>query len=477
MTSTKNYKKTDVLIIGSGPAGIGAAIGAAKKHKKVTVLEAGRVYKKRFCPVDVQRNCRGCGKICNVISGFGGCIHYGDGAKLSKFPSGRRLFNLIGEDISKQLSDKAIDIMFNNIDISKLEFKNLIHQDLPFLMKDYSVAKMTETMVRTLVENMYDLILSHDLIDMEFEHRVIKIEPIDGFFEVVALNKKKTEMVYRAEKVVVAVGRYGQNWWRQELRRLNLIHKTPSPSVGLRFECPQTYLSQASKLHRDFKTTVIKDDIKIKTFCFCAGTGGGQIKFTDYGDYTLLDGHVTPDANLPTANFALLAQLKDHRNEPRNYAWIEDNLISPYKSLRSDRPGKPVIQWYSDFKQKIITCKNFNDFYQLTGYRPSLSDYSFSNLATILPEKIHTAFCAVFEDLLHFFASLDSSFTFHEAVNKFSVIGLELESLWDELSVSPNMETSQPNLYACGDCAGIAQGILQSFVSGLATTHTSQRLT
>jgi uncharacterized FAD-dependent dehydrogenase len=33
------------------------------------------------------------------------------------------------------------------------------------------------------------------------------------------------------------------------------------------------------------------------------------------------------------------------------------------------------------------------------------------------------------------------------------------------------MQTSIPGLYACGDCAGIAQGILQAAVSGLAAAQ------
>jgi uncharacterized FAD-dependent dehydrogenase len=138
----------------------------------------------------------------------------------------------------------------------------------------------------------------------------------------------------------VAVGRYGRKWWRQTLRSLGAVHRSPTASVGVRFEMPSRYTQTLSTIHSDFKATIRVGANKIKTFCFCAGPGGGQIKFTDYGDYTLLDGHVTPQRGFEASNFALLAQLFDEQGASVDEHWIEQHIIGPYKALRTDRPTR-----------------------------------------------------------------------------------------------------------------------------------------
>lgn len=206
--------------------------------------------------------------------------------------------------------------------------------------------------------------------------------------------------------------------------------------------------------------------MKVKTFCFCAGPGGGRIKFTDYGDHTLLDGHVIPEAGASaTGNFALLAQLRDQTGRPRDATWVDDHLLAPYRTLRSDRPGKPVLQWYPDFRTRQLTCTDLAEFTQRAGYAPSLRDYQMADLAGILPADVHAALCTVFEELMGAFTGW--SLADHQA-RHVGVIGLELENLWDELALSDGMETSLPGLYAAGDCTGLAQGILQAAVAGLA---------
>src|ERR1051326_4015499 len=94
----------DVLVIGAGPGGIAAADLLSGSGARVLLVDAGRPYQRRACPVDMGRSCHGCRNVCNVISGFGGSIHFGDGVKLSRFPSGRRLAELLGEGGAERLS-------------------------------------------------------------------------------------------------------------------------------------------------------------------------------------------------------------------------------------------------------------------------------------------------------------------------------------------------------------------------------------
>ncbi|WP_156370607.1 hypothetical protein [Nocardia arizonensis] len=290
---------------------------------------------------------------------------------------------------------------------------------------------------------------------------------------VAATRERRGEHVVRAGSVVVAVGRRGRSWWHRQIRALGLDFVPPTPSVGVRFEGPAQLLSGGALVHEDYKTTLVRDGVKIKTFCYCAGRsgGGGRIKFTDYATdgYTLLDGHVIAELGDETAvaNFALLAQLRDEAGRPWDRARIDVELLAPYRRLRTDRPGKPVLQWFPDFVDRRVTCASLTDFTHRSGVRPSVADYQMANLAAILPDRVHSGLVAAFGELADFFTGT----TVADYGHQIGVIGLELENTWDELALTPDLETTAPGLYAVGDCSGLAQGIVQAAVGGLAAAE------
>ncbi|WP_030458509.1 FAD-dependent monooxygenase [Kitasatospora sp. NRRL B-11411] len=456
----------DTLVIGAGPAGLVAADRLAENGTRVLLVDAGRPYQRRACPVDLMRTCNGCKGICNVISGFGGSIHYGDGVKLSQFPSGRRLAELLGTERADALADQAVRRLCGT---EQPVFRGAVPTTGPFKIKDYPVASLSADQVRALIERLHSRITAAPNTELRMQTQITSLHPLGQGWRAETAGQAGTSETVHASSVVVAVGRRGQRWWQQALRRLELSHWAPAPSVGVRFEAPTALLRRGSDIHEDFKTTIVTNGVKIKTFCYCVGPGGGRIKFTDYGDHTLLDGHVIPEAKTgSTANFALLAQLRAPDGAPRTTAWVEENLLVPYRKLRTDRPGKPVLQWYPDFRSRSLACTGLEQFAELSGFRPSLRDYQVADLAGILPQDIHTALCDAFEDLMTYFNGTHLS---GHAAAQVAVIGLELENLWDELSLTDSLETTAPGLYAAGDCTGLAQGILQAAVGGLAAAE------
>jgi len=455
----------DVAVLGAGPAGIAAALRLADEGLSVRMVESGRTFAHRPCPVDHGRRCYGCGGICNVISGFGGSVHYGDGVKLSKFPSGRRLQELLGPEAAQRLMVDALDLL----GARDATFLGLA-ADNAGRYKDYPVASLSSVEVARVVERLHARVAAAKGVRLDLRTAAREIRPNGAGFAIELEPTPGAEAgVMHARRLVVAVGRRGQRWWRGQVRRLGLRHTLPVPSVGVRFECPLGFLAPATAIHPDLKITLVRAGVKVKTFCLCAGSGGGRVKFTDYGDHTLLDGHVVEELGGTVGNIALLAQLRDEQGAPRNQDWIERHLLQPYRGLRADRPGKPVLQWYPDFRAGTVTCGDVAAFTRRSGVRPSAADVQVANLASVLGADVHTALCSAFEELL---ASLQPSPRSHPAgLERVGVLGLELESLWDELALTSGMESSLPGLYACGDCAGLAQGILQAAVSGLAAAE------
>ena len=79
-----NVKQYDVIIIGTGPAGIFAALEMADTGLKVLMLEKGRDISARACPIHTQgTKCLNC-KPCGILCGWGGAGAYSDG-KLTLF--------------------------------------------------------------------------------------------------------------------------------------------------------------------------------------------------------------------------------------------------------------------------------------------------------------------------------------------------------------------------------------------------------
>ena len=72
--------KTDILIVGAGPAGIFTAIELLKRgdKRKITVVEKGEAIENRICPKNKTGLCAG-SQNCSITKGFSGAGAFSDG--------------------------------------------------------------------------------------------------------------------------------------------------------------------------------------------------------------------------------------------------------------------------------------------------------------------------------------------------------------------------------------------------------------
>lgn len=445
-------KRYDVAIVGAGPCGIACAIELGKKNKKVLLLDEGNDYFSRFCNVDSGGECKDCTE-CNVISGFGGCVHYGDSVKLSYYPSGRALYNKLGKEKYFEVLQRACGYWGVDMD------KDFIKPELEdakgrFEIKNYPVCTMDSLRVKKVIEKWRDIIRRTSSVDLLVGKEMIEIRQNSSEFEIYTLDRQ----IYLTKRVVMAVGRGGMLWLKKNLQTLGVKTNTPISSIGLRFELPKEYMRKLGKMHPDLKIRKELNHQKYKTFCFCAGEHGGRIKFINYGRYVLLDGHILTDRDQDNAmgNFALLTQISLPVTSGLTYTEYIDLLLEKYIGMNK---GKPVCQSFLDFKNKRSVDNNKFDNAVNVGKIP------YKEVHKLLGETVD-AFCCVAEEIFHYILE-GNDVDYEEFLQQVKVIALELEGLWEKVETNDDFETTCKNLYIGGDCGGETQGIMQATMMGI----------
>ena len=104
-----NTMKTDILIIGAGPAGIFTALELLRRGYKghITMVEKGHRVEKRHCPKTETGKCMNCKPYCHITTGFSGAGAFSDGKLSLSYEVGGDLPTLVGEELAQQTIDYA----------------------------------------------------------------------------------------------------------------------------------------------------------------------------------------------------------------------------------------------------------------------------------------------------------------------------------------------------------------------------------
>jgi len=451
-----------ICVIGAGPAGLSFAktISNSKDNIKVDIVELGRNLPSRICPVDLNKKCNGCNGVCNVISGLGGSIHFGDSIKLSGFPAGRRLKTLLGEDY-RALEEQALGFFgcsstrFLIPESDKFEDQNI---------RPYPVLEVSqEFLASRLIKIRSDLTNKCALYSRTKVHSVEKLNK--GFR---VFKSRGTEKYYKDYEIVVfATGRAGFSSTTKMLEGLGVRSAPPKISIGIRLELPAQFLRPMYKAHADFKFTTTYEGRKVKSFCFSSNDlWGGRLKFCHYQDQfafpvVFLDGHSTVSDNLTASqngamgNFALLAQL----DSAKNISWLSEDFVSRYHEVYD---GKPIFESLSTFLEIDNVDQN--------SVLPSIADISVGKISELIPTIEHRILKSACFDVLRRIAAT-SKVDFNEVINSGIVLAPEVEFFWPTVDITECFQSNIAGIYALGDAAGVAQGNLQAAISGIACAN------
>jgi uncharacterized FAD-dependent dehydrogenase len=432
----------DVIIVGGGPSGIFSAIGLLEEGEgNILILEQGKDIEDRKRDGD------------SLLHGWGGAGAFSDG-KLT-------LSTEVGGILLEYFSEDELLKLLNTVDEKYLECgaPDEIHGDDPAAMR--ALEERSKKVGLRLVK----MIVRHMGTERCFEVLKRFRENLDGKVEVrvetpvreiIAKNGKVKGVKLEngecldAKAVVLAPGRSGSAWVREEAQRIG-ISTVPSPiDLGVRVEVPAAVFKEITDVTYESKLIYYSRsfDDKVRTFCM---NPFGEVVTEVLDDVVTVNGHSYADRKTENTNFAILVST--------TFTEPFDNPISygRYIARLANFLGKGVIiQRLGDL---LSGRRSTPERITRSIVQPTLKQATPGDLSFVLPYRY-------LKDIMEMLEALD-----HLAPGVYSrntlLYGVEVKFYSNRLRLSRSFETEVEGLFAVGDGAGVTRGLLQASSSGL----------
>lgn len=445
-------KRYDVIIVGSGPAGIFAALELAEQGHSVLMLEKGSDIGERSCPMHGSAACARC-EICSILSGWGGAGAYSDG-KLTLSPAvGGRLTEYLGQQELEELI-ASVDAVYRSHgagtvvaggDTATVErlAKKAASYDLELVPS--RIRHIGTDLCRDVLRSLQNRLKSR--ADMLFRTAVKRILTEQGRATGVVTAAGER---YDADAVIIAVGRDGSSWLEAEARRLGLSLRTNPVDIGVRVELPGAIMKEITdELYEAkflYRTRRFRDSVRT----FCMNPFGEVVKECS-GGITSVNGHSYHDRKTANTNFALLVSTRF--TEPFHEPIAYGKYIAGLAELLG---GGVLVQRLGDLKMgRRSTPARISE----GTVRPTLADATPGDLSFVLPYRHLTAILEMLEALDNIAPGVNSGDTL--------LYGVEVKYYSVQIQLTHRLETEIRNLFAVGDGAGVTRGLIQASISGV----------
>ena len=449
----------DVIVVGSGPAGIFTALELSGKNPslRILIIEKGKDIDKRNCPLlSGAVSCASC-RECSILSGWGGAGAFSDGklglspdvgGYLDRFISRDDLTDFIGYVDNIYLHYGAPSDVYGEDELGVEEIRrraalsNLVF--VPSRIRHIGTDKCLEV----LRAMQYDL---SSRVNVEFRRDVkdILIEGLGSDRKVTGVTlDDATE--YRAAHVVLAPGREGSKWLEGLARRHELDTLRNPVDIGVRVEVPAAVLEPLTAVTYEPKLLFVSRMFEDRVRTFCVNPYGEVVKEHLKGIWTV-NGHSYAERRTGNTNFALLVSstFTEPFDEPISYG-------RHIASLANYLSGGILLQKLGDLRAgRRSTHERIKDGM----VEPSLKDATPGDLSYVLPYRHMTAILEMLEALDSLAPGINSVHTL--------LYGVEVKFYSLQMKLSRSLETDIKGLYAVGDGAGVSRGLIQASVSGV----------
>ena len=456
--------KADVVIVGSGPAGIFTALELIKNgsKKKIIMVEKGSSIHKRNCPKSKTKKCVGC-EPCNITAGFSGAGAFSDGKLSLSYEVGGDLPSLIGEDFAQSLIDYTDKIYLefgadthvegiNQGEKVKEIRKRAIQSGLKLV--DCPIRHLGTEKAQEIYASIEDFLVEHG-VEIMFGYTCEDIILEEN--KCVGIRIKKTvgvsdETEIYGDDVIIATGRRGAEWLEKLCAKYDIMHKPGTVDIGVRVEVRNEIMEDVNNVLYESKLIGYPRPFKNKVRTFCQNPGG-FVSQENYDDnLAVVNGHSYKERKSTNTNLAIL--VSHHFTYPFNKPIDYGRNVA--KNLNELGAGNILVQrlgdiyrgkrtWEQELKQNTVipTLKSAvpGDITYAIGYR-------------------------TMTDILNFIRSMD------KVVEGFAdpdnlLYAPEIKFYSNQVVIDNNFESNIKGLYSIGDGGGMTRGLMMASASGV----------
>lgn len=456
--------KTDVVIVGAGPAGIFTAIEMLRKgsKKKIVVVEKGKSVENRRCPKHKTQKCVNCKPYCHITTGFSGAGAFSDGKLSLSCEVGGDLPQLIGADLAQQTIDYTDKIYLEFGADGKIEgvgagdeVKEIRKRAIKAGLKlvDCPIRHMgTEkaqgiylAIEKYLQENGVEI-----LFECECNAPIVENGVCKGVSVSYADGSKSFEI--SAEHTVVATGRRGADWLEKVCEKYGVEHAASTVDIGVRVEVRNEVMETVNKALYESKLVGYPLPFKNKVRTFCQNPGGFVSQENYDNNLAVVNGHSYKDLKTDNTNVSILCS--------HNFSYPFDQPIAYAQKIGELTnmlgAGHILVQRFGDI---LSGKRTWQEELSRSNVRPTLKDAVAGDITSALPYRTMV-------NIINFMNAVDYVVPGFAAAETL-LYSPELKFYSNRIKMDENFDTNVKGLHCLGDSSGWTRGLMMASVMGV----------
>jgi len=414
MTMKESY---DIIIVGSGPAGLGAAFHIAENSNKSILL----LEKSKISSGGLRNDCKQ-----NYTFPVGFSEEYWDKS------GAESMLNIVSDHLKPEY------VQQRNLGVYVKRAENLGVKLLNIKQAHVGTDKTKElilNLISQLKNHGVTVALETEMTDIDYDNRTIQLG-----------NSEKVHF----KDLILAPGRAGYKWLQKIITKLNIKYFDNKVDIGIRLETKEEHYP----IVKDYYDPKFIFPSRVRTFC--TNSGSAFIVKEKYEKYYSVNGHAYSKEKVPNGlvNFAMLRTiiLTDPVASGHRFAEILGQMAMQLSG------GQPMMQRIGDFRLGVRSKKEtFND--DLYSFKPTLAGATPGDLSLAIPAKI-------LRDIWRSMKLLDtivpgilhpSTIIYYPEIKTYAI---RPEFIDRHFCV-------KENIYMIGDGAGTSRGITGAWASGI----------
>ena len=454
--------KTDVVIIGAGPAGIFTALEMLRRgsKKKIIMVEKGQAIENRRCPKEKTGKCMNCKPYCHITTGFSGAGAFSDGKLSLSYEVGGDLPSLIGEEKAQETinyadqiylefgADKHVEGLGNTEEVKQIRMRAI-----------RAGLKLVDCPIRHLgtdkAHDVYQAIEDHlkaNGVEMLFGCQCNDLILEDDVCRGVVIEDQGERIEIRADHTVIATGRRGADWLEKVCAAYGVAHQPGTVDIGVRVEVRNEIMESVNRVLYESKLIGYPQPFKNKVRTFCQNPGGFVSQENYDNDLAVVNGHAYKQRKSENTNLAILCShnFSVPFNQPIEYAQKVGELTNMLGA------GHILVQRFGDI---LDGKRTWQKELAQSNVKPTLPDAVAGDITSAMPYRAMI-------NIINFIKAMDEvvpGFAAYETL----LYSPELKFYSNRVKMNPELDTNVPGLHCLGDSSGWTRGLMMASAMGV----------